>query len=90
MPDAGGQRPGQVLERERVRIAGAFVGRALRSPCRRNRGDAALAQRRGQFGQDLGQVGVNPHDRRPRERTGEVAILAVGGTALGKIEPPVG
>jgi hypothetical protein len=45
---------------------------------------------RGKFCEDLGQVRIDARDRRPLERSGEVAIAAMRGTAFGEVDPPVG
>ena len=41
------------------------------------------------LGEDLGQVGVDPGDRRTGQRTGEVAVLTVRRAALGQVDAPV-
>ena len=41
-------------------------------------------------GEDLVEVGVDPGDRRPGQRAGEVAVLAVRRAALGEVDAPVG
>jgi hypothetical protein len=52
--------------------------------------DATLPDVPVEAAEDVVEVGVRPGDRRPAQRPGEVAVLAVRGAALGQIDPPVG
>ena len=88
-PDRPRQAACEVFERNRIGVAGTFVGRAFGASRSRSRGHSALAEVCGQSAQDLIDIGVDARDRRPGERTGEVAVLAVCRASLRQVEAPI-
>ena len=88
--DGGGEGAGEVLDAEGVGVAGGLEGGALVGAGAGAGGDFALAEVGMERAEDLGEVGVGAGDGGPGERAGEVAVLAVGGAALGEVELPVG
>ncbi len=84
------ERAGDRLDRERVGVAGAFVGRALLRPRPALRGHAALAEPGRELPEDLVDIRVGAGDRRACERARKVAVLAMRRAALGQVEAPIG
>ena len=81
---------GEVLDAEGVGVAGGLEGGALAGTVGGTGGDGALAEERGERGEDFVEVGVGAGDGWAGERAGEVTVLAMGGAALGEVELPVG
>ena len=85
-----GKRPGQMLDAERVGIAGDLERCAFVAAIARFRSHLARSQERRQTVQDLRQIGVHACDGRPAERSRKIAVLAMRRTSLGDVELPVG
>ena len=90
MGDGCSERPGQVLDAQWVSIAGRLKGRSLGGPRCRCRCDDPPSGIVGEAFEDLGHIGIDPGDGRAAQRAREVAILARGRAAFGKVEAPVG
>ena len=84
------QAAGEVLDAQRVGVAGGLERRALVPAGVGAGGDVPAAHVGVEPGQDLVEVGVDPRHGRPGQRAGEVAVLAVRRAALGEVDAPVG
>ncbi len=85
-----GEAAREMLDAERVGVAGRLEGRPLGGALGRGGCDAAAPDIVGQSAEDLVDIGIDARDRRPRERAGEVAILAMRRAAFGEVEAPIG
>jgi hypothetical protein len=63
MGDERGERAGEMLDAERIGVAGRLERRAFMGAVAGTRGDGAAADMGRQLGQDLGQVRIDAGDR---------------------------
>ena len=88
-PDRPSKRPGEVLDTERVGVAGRLERRALGGAGGLAGGDRTLSLVDGDLGEHVLQVGERARDRRAGQRPRQVAVLTVGGTAAGDVQTPI-
>ena len=83
------QRSGNMLNAQRVRVAGSLECRAFLSPRFRLRSYRPFAQIRPQAIEDFLQIRIGPRDGSARQRPRQITILAVRWTALRYMKLPI-